>query len=176
MAAPSYLLDNNVLSYFFNAGLKAALAAIGAKVPLAVVAEVHAEALNHRQRGAEYRGWQAQGHLTVCPLVVGGAGSVCLGQLYSKTTGKDLGEYASIALAVEDPSLILVTNDKNAHWIAARELIVGTDRVLRFWTFLRRMQPLAELKAADVAAIAQAPALCTDTPLWLADWVAGLPN
>jgi hypothetical protein len=160
---------------FFNAGRKDDLAAIGERVPLVVVEEVHQEALDRRQRGGEYRAWQAQGHLAVRPLLAGSVGSTCLGQLYKRTSGKDLGEYASIALAIEDPTLVLVTNDKNAHWIAARELIEGTERVLRFWAFLRRMQPLAKLTPSDVAAVVQAPALSNDAPLWLPSWMAGLP-
>ncbi len=44
MTVASYLLDNNVVSYFFNAGLKAELSRIGAAMALTVVQEVHDEA------------------------------------------------------------------------------------------------------------------------------------
>jgi hypothetical protein len=69
-----------------------------------------------------------------------------------------------------------VTNDKNAHWIAARELLGDSERTLRFWTFLHRMQPLASLTVGAVQAIVAAPALQTDTPFWLASCLAELPS
>ena len=51
MTLPPYLLDNNVLSHFFNAGHKQALARIAQAMRLVVVEEVHEEALRHRKRG-----------------------------------------------------------------------------------------------------------------------------
>jgi hypothetical protein len=88
MTPTAYLLDNNVLSYFFNAGRKTDLAGIAKQVPLVVVDEVHQEALRHRQRGEEYRAWQAAGHLRVRQLEVGGVGSERLGQFYQRSDGR----------------------------------------------------------------------------------------
>ena len=120
----AFLIDTNVVWFFFEAGQKDALKSIANVVPLAVVEEVHQEALNHKKRGDEYRKWQLSSGLTVRSLAVGGVGSVCLGTLRGGSNDmKDLGEHASIALAVEDPSLLLVTNDKGGAWLGLRELV-----------------------------------------------------
>ena len=171
---PTYLVDNNVLSFFFNAGRKGDLTAICGALSLAVVEEVHDEALRHKTRGDEYRAWHGRGLVSVRQIPLGGVGARCLGRLYKNTTGKDLGEYASIALAVEDPSLVLVTNDKVGHWIGAREVL--GERVLRFWAFLRRAQAAAGLDAAAIRSLVanNGQSLTSDEPLWLAEWLDGL--
>jgi hypothetical protein len=173
---PKYLVDTNVVSYFFNAGHEAELATVSARMPLVAVEEVHRELLGDVKGNARaYKRWQAAGNLTVRPLLVGSEGASRLGRLYSRTTGRDLGEYASIALATDDPSLVFVTNDKTGHWIGARELL--GERVLRFWAFLRRAQQAAGLTARVVQAILlnTRSNLQRDEPLWLKDWLATLP-
>ena len=72
MSVPTYLLDTNELSHFFNAGRKQALADIAAAIPLVIVEEVHEEALRHRKRGDEYRKWQSSSSLAVRAIPVGG--------------------------------------------------------------------------------------------------------
>lgn len=57
MALPRYLLDNNVISYFFNAGLKGEFSRIADTHSLCVVREVHEEALRYPSKGAEYKKW-----------------------------------------------------------------------------------------------------------------------
>jgi hypothetical protein len=52
MTPPPYLLDNNLLSHFFNAGHKQALARIARAMRLVVVEEVHEEALRSAPAGA----------------------------------------------------------------------------------------------------------------------------
>ena len=174
--APTMLLDANVVSYFFNASRKQELGTIAQVLSLAVVEEVHQEALNHKKRGDEYRKWQLSSGLTVRSLAVGGVGSVCLGTLRGGSNDmKDLGEHASIALAVEDPSLLLVTNDKGGAWLGLRELVAPGERVIRIWSFLQRAQVAANLGATAVKAIAESAHLKNDEPTWWNAWLATLP-
>lgn len=175
VTTPVHLIDTNVVWFFFEAGQKDALKSIANVVPLAVVEEVHQESLNHKQRGAEYRTWQASSAIAVRPLAVGGRGAACLSALRKSSNNMaGLGEDASIALAVEDPSVVFVTNDKRGHWVGARE-VVGAGRVLRFWAFLRRTQEAVGLQAAVIRAVVGINSLQTDQPLWLSDWLAALP-
>lgn len=169
------LLDANVLSYFFNAGRKQELAAVAAALQLAVVEEVDREARQHKQRGVEYMRWQPTSGIVVRPLALGGTGATVLAALRGASTGlKDVGELASIGLAVEDPTLRFVTNDKGGAWIAMRELVDTDDRVIRFWRFLRDAQAAAGLRRDAVRDVAAQAHLQHDAPLWWAAWVASL--
>jgi hypothetical protein len=176
MPPSTYLLDNNIVSYFFNAGLKAELSRIGGTLPLAVVREVHEEACRHPNKGAEYAKWQAIAPLAVRDLLVGGVGSTCLGLLRSNTGSlKDLGEHASIAATVDDSSLIFVCNDQNALWIALRELFKPGEHVVRFSTFLRRAHETVGLRRSVVEKLAKLAQFAHAPPTWWTDWLATLP-
>jgi hypothetical protein len=172
-----YLLDNNVVSYFFNAGLERELSRIAQALQLGVVREVHEEAARHPNKGHQYEQWQPSSALTVRDIVVGGAGSACLACLQTASGSlRDLGELASIALAFEDPSLVLVSNDKNAIWIAMRELHEPGERIIRFSTFLRRAHSFAGLTRAMASELAKHAQLVHAPPTWWSDWLATLPE
>jgi len=173
----SYLLDNNVISYFFNAERKDALARIARMLPLVVVGEVHEEALRYRSKGDEYCKWQAANDLTVTRIPVGSPASQRLAMLRRGSGGlKDLGELASIALASEDPSLLLVMNDKNGIWIALRELLTPTENVIRWSTFLRRAQETVQLSQKTVLALAEVSQLNHAPPTWWSEWMSNLDD
>lgn len=173
----TYLLDNNILSYFLNADRKNDLKRIADVLPLVVVQEVHEEALRHGERGGEYKNWQPGSGIAIRGIPVGGKGSGCLAQLRTDTSGlKDLGELASIALAVEDESLVLVMNDKNGLWIALRELVTPGERVLRLTTFLRRAHDAVGLTDECVRALAKKAQINVAPPTWWAEWSATLPS
>jgi hypothetical protein len=176
MSSPTYLLDNNIISYFFNAGLKAELSRIGKAISLAVVREVDNEALRHSAKGGEYKKWQPTSPLAVRDIAVGGVGSTCLALLRTGTGGlKDLGELASIALAVEDASFVLVCNDHNAVWIALRELFEEGEHVVRFPTFLRRAHDAVGLTQSVVTKLARLSQVAHGPPTWWPQWFANLP-
>ncbi len=170
-----YLLDTNVLSYFLHAGQKKALALIATRMPLALVDEVHQEMLKDTKRGAEYRKWQPSTGIVVRTLSVGSVGATCLGKLRKKSgDSKNLGEYASIALAVDDPGLVFVTNDQKGAWLAQRELVAEGERVLGFWAFLHRAQAATNMSRTVAETVARV-ALVDHEPTWWADWLATLP-
>jgi hypothetical protein len=108
--------------------------------------------------------------------LVGGVGSTCLGLLWTNTGSlKDLGELASIAVAVEDASLVFVCNDHNAVWIALRELFQPGEHVVRFSTFLRRAHDNVGLRRSVVEKLAKLAQLAHAPPTWWTDWLSTLP-
>jgi hypothetical protein len=176
MSAHAYLLDNNIVSYFFNADLQADLARIAGALTLAIVREVHEEAPRHATKGAVYEKWLPSSGVTVRDIAVGSPGSGILADLQLSTGSlSDLGEFASIAIASEDPSLIFVTNDKAALWIALRELYAPGERVIRFPTFLRRAHDAVGLSQAAVTKLAKHAQVSDAPPTWWSAWLTTLP-
>jgi hypothetical protein len=171
----TYLVDNNVISYFFNAGVKRQLTAIADVLPLAVVREVHDEAAK-AAFGNEYKNWQSTSKLKLVDLLVGGPGSKLLTELRRASSSlKDLGEHASIALAAEDKQYVFVANDKNALWIALRELYEPREVVIRLSTFLRRVADANAMTKSCAIDIAKKSQLEDALPTWWANWLATLP-
>lgn len=159
VSSPVYLLDNNVVSYFFNAGAEADLVRVAKAVPLVVVREVHEEAARHPTRGKQYEKWQPSSGLEVRDIVVGGEASTCLASLQTASGSlKDLGELASIALALEDRGLVVVSNDK-----------------IRLSTFLRRAHAAAGLTKSTATKLAKHSQLVAGLPTWWTDWLRTLP-
>ncbi|HEX7602924.1 MAG TPA: hypothetical protein VF316_15010 [Polyangiaceae bacterium] len=173
---PTYLLDNNIVSYFLNCDRKADLQRIATGLELAVVAEVHEEALRYAKRGAEYKKWQATSGVSVRRILLGTSASICLAHLRKNTGGlKDLGELASIALASEDERCVVVMNDKNGLWIALQELFGPTERVIRLSTFLRRAHAAVGLDARAARELAGRANLLDAPPSWWDAWLKSLP-
>jgi hypothetical protein len=137
----TYLLDANVVSYFFDANRQRELAAASARCPMAMVDEVRQELERDRARGGPaFRAWLTASGIEVRSIEVGSAASATLAQLLPPVpSGKDRGERASIALAAHDPSLTFVTNDGGAKKIALRELWAPGERLLALSVFLRRL-------------------------------------
>lgn len=172
----TYLLDNNVLSYFLNAGRKADPSGIASRDALAIVEEVDAEARNDTKRGGEYRKWIGRSGIDVRSITAGSQAATLLGLLKKPTSGlKDLGELASIALCTEDAALVLVTNDKEAIRFALRELITPGEHVISFTTFVRRVADGGGLDRATVEAVAAKAQVAAAPPTWWPTWISTLP-
>lgn len=173
-----YLLDANVVSYFFDVGRQSELAAAARHCPMAMVDEVRQELEKDPKRGGRpFRDWLAKSDIRPCSIEVGSAASATLAELLSlvKNDDKGLGERASIALAAFDPSMTFVTNDGNARQIALRELWAPGERVMRLSVFLRRLFDKAVLvDPTTLDGIIKRAYKREEWPTWWATWRAGL--
>ncbi|MBK8943497.1 MAG: type II toxin-antitoxin system VapC family toxin [Polyangiaceae bacterium] len=169
----TYLVDANVLAYFWNVGQQTALAESAAKLALATPEEVSEELGRSPKYGAQFRKWIASSGVGVLPIEAMSAVDETFTALHpDRTALRGKGEHACIALAAHDPSLVFVANDKNALWLALHELHAEGARVIGVRVFLRRLQEQAGLGlvAVDqVARAAQGP-----TPSWWQGWRAKL--
>lgn len=170
----TYLLDTNVVSFFLQASRETELAAASNISTLAIVGEVREELRADRNRGGpNFTRWLSSSGISVTDVIVGSPAAMRLAQLINGTaTGRDLGERASIALASFDPTLVFVTHDKNAAWLALRELWAPGASVLRVASFLRRLFDEKALTDATVAD--DIIAFGEPRPAWWAEWRASL--
>lgn len=153
MSVPTLLLDTNIVSSFLQAGRETELAAASRQIPLAVVDEVRRELQGDRQRGGTpFTTWLAGSSISIRRIPLDSEAANTFAQLlHPKDPQKDLGERASIALAVSEPDLVIVTHDKNALWIAVREIWRGPARVMGIAPFVRLMFEQGALSDPDIA-------------------------
>lgn len=167
-----YLLDNNILSYFWNTGHERHLAAASQKVNIAVCEEVRDEAAKKIGQ-ARLQAWLDGSRIDVRGIVLGSPAHATLTDLHpDMSILKDLGERASIALCAHDPALVFVANDKKALWLALRELHLRGERLVGVLVFLRRLHEDAGLAPGamdDIVKISQ-----HSTPTWWRDFRAPL--
>ena len=156
----TFLLDTNVVSYFLQAGRERELAEAARCCPMALVDEVFRELKADPHRGGRaFPQWFDDSSIEVRPIEVGSPASVTLARLRSlrppssnlPPPNKDLGERASIALASSDNSLTFVAHDRNAMWIALRELWETGERFIGVPVFLRRLFDVGALSEPAVA-------------------------
>lgn len=149
-----YLLDNNILSYFFMAGQEAELARCVGSVELTVVEQVYDEAARAPAWGARFKAWLSGSGVKQQAIYVGSKEDEVLLALHPDASNlKDYGEHASIAFAASNPDHVLVTNDRNALYLALAELHHPQTRVVRPAAFLRRLHEHASFPAAAVGAV-----------------------
>lgn len=176
----TFLLDTNVISYFLQIGREPELAIAAQRCPMAVVDEVYQELQADPRRGRTFTRWFDTSNIRRRSIEVGSAASMTLAQLRkpgppnsnAPPPNKDLGERASIALAMSDPSLTFVAHDRNAMWIALRELWVAGERFVGVPVFVRRLfdgEALSEAGIADEIIEYLKP-----QPTWWASWRAEL--
>jgi hypothetical protein len=173
----SYLLDAMIVSYFFQAGRKEELGTAAKQVPMALVDEVRRELEKEKSWGAGFKKWLGTSNVEVRSIVVGTPPAETLKQLVpAGTSGKDVGERASIALAAHDPSLTFVTHDKGGMWIALREIWRPGDRILGLVPFLRRLFEEGALTDPLVLDTIMKFVDASHRPTWWASWRAGLTS
>jgi hypothetical protein len=178
----TYLLDANVVSYFFDVNAAQELAEAAARCPMAVVDEVRQELERKNLGGQSFKRWLPGSNIQVRSIEVGSEPSTTFAQLLNPAkASSDRGERASIALAAFDPSLTFVTNDKGALQIALRELWAPGERLLTLVVFLRRLFDQAAL--VDLAIVDEMIARAyrpSERPVWWASWraaiLSGVPN
>lgn len=173
-----FLLDTMVVSYFLQASREGELAAAARRCPMAITEDVREELRKDRNRGGRaFDKWLAASNIAVRLIVVGSPAHATLVQLPGcASPERGRGERASIAVAASDASLALVTHDRNALWIALRELWMPGQHVLGLAVFLRRLfedTALASPEVLDeIMSLAGAPAL----PTWWASWRAAITS
>lgn len=120
----TYLLDTNVISYFLQASREKELSDAAKLIPMAIVGEVRSElAADTKRGGAAFAKWLAGSGIDVKELIVGSPAANTLAQLASKAvTARNMGERASVALALVEAGFTFVTHDKNGAWLALREI------------------------------------------------------
>jgi hypothetical protein len=116
--ALTYLLDNNIISYFLHARREDDLMEAAEQCPLAIADEVESELRRSSQDGARFKAWFARGVIRRLAILVGSEVDQTYQRLLPPTTGRGKGERASIALAAHDASLVFVASDRNAMWLA----------------------------------------------------------
>lgn len=166
----TFLLDNNALSYFFNASEQGAPSDASHKVSLAVVGEVADELRKHPTFGAKFDNWLAKTAIRERAIAVGSAADAVLQELHPASAPKDLGEHASIALAATDLQYVFVANDKGALWLALNELVEPGERIVGLRVFLRRLREHAKLPGRAIDGVVRAAQ--GKHPTWWAAWVA----
>ena len=173
----TFLLDSNIVSFFLQARAEKELAAASQRVPLAIVDEVRRELEAHPNRGGKaFVAWLAGSNIEIRLIRLGSEAAATFAQLLRPgDPHKDRGERASIALATSEPALVLVTHDKNALWIAIREIWRGSARLLGIAPFVRMLfdeRVLADPDIADEVIRLSGP--LEQRPTWWASWRAAL--
>ncbi|MFY9343265.1 MAG: hypothetical protein WAT39_12285 [Planctomycetota bacterium] len=168
----TFLLDTNVVSYFFQARRHDELARAARSQPCALADAVVTELTADRARGALFSRWLPSSSLIEIRLLVGSAADeVLLALETGLSTRRGNGERTSIALAATDPSMVFVASDKGALWIALRELHAPGERAIGLQVFLRRLVDTSALEgiaAEDVLTASQQV-----KPTWWARWRRG---
>lgn len=173
----TYLLDNNVISFFWNRGREKDLAFAATKVALAIVAEVRDEAARHPTYGARFTKWLPGTQIGCLEIALGSKAHVVLAELtQAQTTTKDMGERASVALASTIRDLVFVTHDTNATVLAHRELFERGERVIGLAVFLRRLAEDAGTSPVALDDVMQVSQHGKRPPTWWPSWRANLPS
>jgi hypothetical protein len=172
-AALTYLLDANVIAYFLASKREDDLKAAATRCSISVADAVYDELTKSPNDGARFRSWFDGSPIRDLPILVDSDVDQTLQKLMPPLTERGRGERASIALAAHDPSLILVTNDRNAMWLAMAELHRPGERMIGVPVFLRRICEQAGCPATAIdAVIGTYPGR---VPSWWASWRAALP-
>jgi hypothetical protein len=175
----TYLLDTDVLRFFFEAGVPDELTdALGSAtgIEIAMVAEARDELRDSKKHGQRFRKWERSARLLVKEIDPESRAAELLNQLHPDVTiSEHLGERASIAwAAMSAPAPVFVTNDGGAQRIALRELFQEGERLLGLHVWLRRLHEQAQLPARiidKVEATAVAPKdRSVIRPTWWRTW------
>ena len=165
----TFLLDTQVVSYFLQARRHQELAEAAARVRCAIVDEVRLELTADATRGKLFERWLPASQLTVLAIELGSPADAWLSRLQvGVTSGGGRGERASIALCATREDLVFTGMDKNAMWLALRELHAPGERLISLAVFLRRLVDVEATTgeaADDVLRHSQQM-----IPTWWANW------
>ena len=117
--------DSNVFSDFFNAGALAVLMEASAVTPITVVAEVQAELAKKPEFRKPLQTLLNSSAVSTREILVGTVEHRTYRSLRKHRligAAHDAGEHACIAIAMSDPEMIFLTDDKKALFTAARQL------------------------------------------------------
>jgi hypothetical protein len=167
----TFLLDTQVVSFFLQARRHQELAGAASRVPCAIVDEVRQELARDPTRGGLFEHWLPASQLAVLAIAIGSAADAWLNRLQVGVTGaRGRGERASIAICATRDELVFTGMDKNAMWLALRELHAPGERLISLPVFLRRLvdtQALGGEAADDVMRHSR-----QTFPSWWANWLS----
>ena len=176
----TYLLDTMIVSYFLQAQRETELATAAKRCSIALVEEVRRELENDKTRGGRFfKKWFDASGIKPLAIELGTPAHATLAALVSPiSTGKNLGERASIAVAASEATLTFVTNDKNGLCVALREIWMPGERVLGLAVFLRRLFEEHALEDPNALDDVMAVALTSpqQQPTWWASFRARLAS
>lgn len=176
-AALIYLLDSNIVTKFQRAEQLPALCRAAEHVQIHLVEEVYDEltyVLKAKKRAAAAH-IHEHGPIVVDEILPASPESALLARMRAgRTSPRDLGEAASIALAYHCPQVVFVCGDKNGVLGALNELHGSGERVLRPHVFLRRLGDLRLLTAPEILACAAPFREFDILPSWWEGWLASL--
>jgi hypothetical protein len=179
----TYLLDSDIVARFQDAGQLAALCRAAALVPLQLVEDVYDELTlerSHNPPAILRKKREARRFLADSALAVRGlepdthAHRVFNALRAGRTSQRDRGEAASVALACDDRSLVFVCGDRNATLSALGELHGTGERVLRPHVFLRRLIEARALRPVEALACAECFVNFGIRPSWWTPWLGDL--
>jgi hypothetical protein len=160
-----------------RAGREKELARASQRIPLEIVDEVRKELEADPQYGGRaFANWLTSSSISIRRIPLGSEAAATFAQLlHPKDPHKDLGERASIALVASEPALVLVTHDKNALWIAIREIWRGSTQVMGIAPFMRLLFDQGALADPDIAdEVINLSGPLEQRPTWWAPWRAAL--
>jgi hypothetical protein len=165
----AYLLDAQIVSYFFQARRENELAAAATRIRCVIVDEVRRELAADPTRGGPFERWLPTSGIEVIEIPLGGPAEIVLSALQTGVVAKGgRGERACIAVAATIIDLVFVAMDKGGMWIALRELWAPGERLIGLPVFLRRLVDAGALggdTADDVMKRSN-----QQLPTWWADW------
>lgn len=177
----NYLLDSNIITKFQSAGQLPALCRAASYAPIHLIEEVYDELTfikvdDHPQIQAKKNAARRLidgSKIVIDEIFPESPESRLLSKLRTgKTSSRDLGEAACVALAFHRPEFVFVCGDKNGVLSALNELHGSGERVLRPHVFLRRIVRDAAVTALEAQACAGSFREFGVLPSWWTDWLA----
>lgn len=170
----TYLLDCCVVSYFWAAGRQSELGESLKRIPWAIPDVVATELEQTQSRRKALQSWLSHHEVPIRTIALNTPEERIYMALQSRTAipHKNRGERALVALAAADPTLVVVSNDRNGMWQALRELWQQGERMIGMWVFLRRLVDQGgcdRIVAEDVSAEMHVSA---SQPTWWKEWLA----
>jgi hypothetical protein len=178
-AVATYLLDTGIVLGFQKCGHLDALADAASSVAVALVEEVYDEITDprggkHVDAASKARRVIDASKISLCSIPLGSTEARTFSAIRrGRTSSADLGEAASIAVAVHGPSYVFVTNDGAASLRSLQEL---RGRTMSFHPFLRVLADAGAIGPERSDEIATAIQGLRDwgatQPTWWGQWLA----
>ena len=163
----TYLLDTMVVSFFYDT-MRDELARAAGRCKMALVGEVYNELKTPKKPG--FKEWFGKANIALLDITVDSDAFITLNKLLNPKLKSNLGERASIAWMANNPGFVLVTHDKNAMWIASREICCARNGIMGLPVFLRRLFDAEKLSNPSVLDVIISCLDETHKPTWWDTW------
>lgn len=163
----TYLLDTMVVSFFYDT-MQDELARAAGQCKMALVGEVYKELRTPKR--PDFKEWFCKSNITLLNITVDSEAYMTLGKLVNPRLNSNLGERASIAWMANNTGFVFVTHDKNAMWIASREICCFKNSIMGVPVFLRRLFDAEKLSNPSVLDVIISRLDETHKPTWWDTW------